>query len=298
MSFSANMDHVQAFLTSLALDEETLSYLCVALDDCDLDSSELQDFLEPFLSAEAMCSLLKMAPTSSQRNVGAASLALRSRQLQDLSLLNELQELVTCDEAAADTVVKLGHNVAECALAVRGATQTTVSQLTKEDALNAETDVDSDERDLSPVHTYFQEAGSIKKGDHVMIKDLPCKVKEIFTSKIWKGPYRGCFQSKIIAHDIFTGKKFEHTCPASQHVNMPFVKRDEYTVIDIGREGELSLLTPMCDMKVDLNLPTETEDDHKIAEAIKTDFNNGRTVVVVVQSACGVEKLINYRSLD
>jgi translation elongation factor IF5A len=145
----------------------------------------------------------------------------------------------------------------------------------------------------------FQEAGSIKKGQYVMIKNQPCRVMQIDkTSKIWKGPHRGCFQSHIIARGIFTGKKEDIFLPVTQKVTMPFVKRDECTVLDIGNDGELSLLTPEYDTKDDVNLPTGTESDSELAKRIQTGFDAGETVVVIVLSACECAKVVECKIMD
>jgi len=145
----------------------------------------------------------------------------------------------------------------------------------------------------------FQEAGSIKKGEYVMIKDQPCRVMQTDkTSKIWKGPHRGCFQSHIIARGIFTGKKEDVFFPVTQKVTMPFVKREECTVMDIENDGELSLLTAECITKEDVNLPTGTESDSELAKRIQTGFDAGETVVVIVLSTCECAKVVECKIVD
>lgn len=132
-----------------------------------------------------------------------------------------------------------------------------------------------------------------------MIKDQPCRIMQIDkTSKIWKGPHRGCFQSHIIARGVFTGKKEDIFLPVTQKVTMPFVKREECTVIDIGNDGELSLLTAECDIKEDVNLDTRTESDSELAKRIQAGFDADETVVVVVLSACGCSKVVECKIMD
>ena len=54
---------------------------------------------------------------------------------------------------------------------------------------------------------YFNKgAGAIKKGMYILIKDNPCKVVEVTTSKTGK---HGHAKAHITAIDIFTGKKYE-----------------------------------------------------------------------------------------
>jgi len=145
---------------------------------------------------------------------------------------------------------------------------------------------------------HFQDAGSVRKGDYVMIKDQPCRVMQISApSKIWKGPYSGCFQSQITARDIFTGKKLEATFPVKEKVNMPAVKRHECTVLDVGAAGELDLIFEDA-IKSDVNLPRGTDADAELAESIRACFNSGKNVVVVVLSACGYEKVVECKAME
>jgi len=149
--------------------------------------------------------------------------------------------------------------------------------------------------DAGAAGTYPMEAGGIRKGSHIMIKGCPCKVVEVSTSKTGK---HGHAKAHIVAIDIFTGKKLEDLCPTSHNISVPFVKREEYTVMDVGEEGTISLLTEGGDAKDDLNLPSGTDDDAKNAEGIKKDFEAGKNVIVTVQSAIGIEKICAYKSTD
>merc|ERR1712217_726358 len=145
----------------------------------------------------------------------------------------------------------------------------------------------------------LQEAGSIKKGQYIMIKNQPCRVMQIDkTSKIWKGPHSGCFQSHIIARGIFIGKKEDVFLQVTQKVTMPFVKREECIVIDIGNDGELSLLTPDYVTKDDINLPTGAESDSELVKRIQTGFDAGEMVVVIVLSACEFAKVVECKIID
>merc|ERR1719515_342192 len=95
--------------------------------------------------------------------------------------------------------------------------------------------------------------GDLKKGHLCIIKGRPCKIVDYSTSKTGK---HGHAKAHIVAIDIFTGKKYEDLCPTSHNVSVPFVKRDEYTLMDIGGDGNVSLLDADGNAKEDLNLPT------------------------------------------
>merc|ERR1712115_177145 len=105
-----------------------------------------------------------------------------------------------------------------------------------------------------------------------------------------------------VALDIFTGKKYEDLCPTSHNLEVPFVKRTEYQLLTADPDsGEVSLLLESGDTKDDLNLPTfvtvgePTEDDKKVVDKIIKAEADGKTISVVVQSACGMEKIIQCK---
>merc|ERR1711879_1035069 len=151
-------------------------------------------------------------------------------------------------------------------------------------------------------HTYPQQAGEIRKGSFLMIKGNPCKCCEVSTSKTGK---HGHAKAHIVAIDIFTGKKMEDLCPTSHNLDVPFVKKTEYQVLSADADsGEVSLLLESGETKDDLNLPTfvkvgePTEDDTKVVEEILKGMEDGKQVNVIVQSACGEEKIIQCKTSD
>merc|ERR1719371_11113 len=94
------------------------------------------------------------------------------------------------------------------------------------------------------------------------LKGHPCKVVDYSTSKTGK---HGHAKAHIIGIDIFTGKKCEDLCPTSHNMSVPNVNKDEYTVMDVGDDGTLSLLTAAGEPKDDLNLPDGTDESKAIA---------------------------------
>merc|ERR1739841_55797 len=98
--------------------------------------------------------------------------------------------------------------------------------------------------------TYPQQAVEIRKGSHLMIKGHPCKCAEVSTSKTGK---HGHAKAHIVAIDIFTGKKYEDLCPAGHNLDVPFVKRTEYQLLNIDDQtGQVSLLLENGETKDDL----------------------------------------------
>mmetsp|Transcript_69005 Transcript_69005/g.159912 ORF Transcript_69005/g.159912 Transcript_69005/m.159912 type:complete len:171 (+) Transcript_69005:67-579(+) len=156
--------------------------------------------------------------------------------------------------------------------------------------------------DAGASHVYPMQAGEIRKGSHVMIKGHPCKVAEVSTSKTGK---HGHAKAHIVALDIFTSKKYEDLCPTSHNLEVPFVKRTEYQLLDADFEsGQVSLLLEDGGTKEDLNLPTfvttgePTEDDTKVQEEIKKGLADGKSLLVAVLSACGIEKIVGVKSIE
>lgn len=88
--------------------------------------------------------------------------------------------------------------------------------------------------------TFPIQAGELKKGSFVVIKDRPCKVVETSTSKTGK---HGHAKVNITALDIFNGRKYEDMCPSSHNVEAPFISRKEFTLTDINKDdGNLAVL--------------------------------------------------------
>merc|ERR1719160_1527436 len=142
--------------------------------------------------------------------------------------------------------------------------------------------------------TFPLEAGQIRKGGHIVIKNRPCKVVDVSTSKTGKHGHAKCH---FVALDIFTGKKLEDLCPATHNADVPFVKRNEYQVMDIGDgppDGYLTLMTEDGDMREDIKFPNEHEDDAKVNEDIVKYFEDESVdCFVTVLVACGKEKVLS-----
>merc|ERR1711862_229826 len=150
--------------------------------------------------------------------------------------------------------------------------------------------------------TYPVQAGEIRKGSHLMIKGHPCKCVEVSTSKTGK---HGHAKAHIVALDIFTGKKYEDLCPTSHNLEVPFVKRTEFQVLNADENtGEVSLLLESGETKDDLFLPTfvkqgePTDDDKRVTKEICEYFDGGKNTFVIVLSACGEEKIIESKGTD
>ncbi|GER39531.1 eukaryotic translation initiation factor 5A [Striga asiatica] len=144
--------------------------------------------------------------------------------------------------------------------------------------------------DAGASKTYPQQAGTIRKYGHIVIKGRPCKVVEVSTSKTGKHGHAKCH---FVAIDIFNGKKLEDIVPSSHNCDVPHVNRTDYQLIDISEDGFVSLLTENGNTKDDLRLPT----DENLLSQIKSGFEEGKDLVVSVMSAMGEEQICALKDI-
>lgn len=110
------------------------------------------------------------------------------------------------------------------------------------------------------------------------------------TSKTGKHGHAKC---NFTAIDIFTGKKYEDIIPSTHNTEVPFVKRVEYTLMDISSEGFTSLMDEDGNIREDVRLPEYPEN---FAREIKAQFETpDKTYSVVVVSAMGHDQIISIK---
>ncbi|KAF5742077.1 eukaryotic translation initiation factor 5A [Tripterygium wilfordii] len=74
---------------------------------------------------------------------------------------------------------------------------------------------------------------------------------------------------------------------------VPHVNRTDYQLIDISKDGFVSLLTENGNTKDDLRLPT----DDSLLSQIKDGFAEGKDLVVTVMSAMGEEQICALKDI-
>lgn len=136
--------------------------------------------------------------------------------------------------------------------------------------------------------TYPAQAGTLKKGDIILIKDKPCKVLEITTSKTGK---HGHAKANITAFDIFDEKKAEDSLPTSHNVMCVVTTKTEYDLTNLNADGSVTLMDANGEYREDIVVDNTTE----IFENIKEPFDKNYDVVVTVLSAMGREKVVAFR---
>jgi translation initiation factor 5A len=136
--------------------------------------------------------------------------------------------------------------------------------------------------------TYPMQCSALRKNGFVMLKGRPCKIVEMSTSKTGK---HGHAKVHLVGLDIFTGKKCEDICPSTHNMDVPFVKREDYQLMDISDDGYLTLMSDGGDLREDLKLP-----DGDLGNQLKSEFEGGREILCTVLKACGEECVIAIKT--
>merc|ERR1711883_14271 len=114
-------------------------------------------------------------------------------------------------------------------------------------------DFDFQGGDAGASETFPQQCSALRKNGFVMIKNRPCKIVEMSTSKTGK---HGHAKVHMVALDIFTGKKLEDICPSTHNMNVPNVTRKDYQMCSID-DGFCELMDDDGEMKSDLKVPDD-----------------------------------------
>lgn len=131
-------------------------------------------------------------------------------------------------------------------------------------------------------------AGTLRKNDYIVIKGFPCKIIELTTSKTGK---HGHAKANITAVDIFTGKKYEDSQSTSHNVDVPFVNKGEYDLVNLDEEGKITYLEEDGTMNEELTMDIESDLYKKILE----DFQNGNDILITIVSSMGISQVTDYR---
>lgn len=130
------------------------------------------------------------------------------------------------------------------------------------------------------------QCSALRKNGHVVIKNRPCKIVEMSTSKTGK---HGHAKVHLVAIDIFTNKKLEDLSPSTHNMDVPVVKRNEYQLINID-DDYLSLMTTDGDTKDDVKVP-----EGELGEKIQAAWEEGKDLNVTIISAMGEEAAISFK---
>ncbi|KAH7128682.1 translation protein SH3-like domain-containing protein [Dendryphion nanum] len=136
--------------------------------------------------------------------------------------------------------------------------------------------------------TFPIQCSALRKNGFVVIKQRPCKIVEMSTSKTGK---HGHAKVHLVAIDIFTGKKLEDLCPSTHNMDVPNVRRQEYQLIDVTDDDFLSLMHDDGSLKDDVKVP-----DGEVGDKIRKLFTeDGKDTNVIVLTAMGEEAAIDAK---
>jgi len=132
------------------------------------------------------------------------------------------------------------------------------------------------------------QASAFRKVTNIILKDKPCKVVEMSTSKTGK---HGHAKVNFTGIDIFTGKKYKEI-QGSTHPMLTFTsEKSEWSVMGVNEDGSVSLIDEKGQTRDDLSLPV----DEEIAKGIKTAFEDGsKEVFVAVLSALSIDQIMSF----
>lgn len=85
-----------------------------------------------------------------------------------------------------------------------------------------------DSADAGASTTYPMQCSALRKNGFVVIKNRPCKIVDMSTSKTGK---HGHAKVHLVATDIFTNKKYEDLSPSTHNMDVPHVSRREYQLV-------------------------------------------------------------------
>ncbi|KAF5352986.1 hypothetical protein D9758_007901 [Tetrapyrgos nigripes] len=128
--------------------------------------------------------------------------------------------------------------------------------------------------------TFPMQCSALRKNGHVVIKNRPCKIVEMSTSKTGK---HGHAKVHLVAID-------EDISPSTHNMDVPNVNRTEYQLVNID-DGFLNLMTQDGVPKDDVKVP-----EGEIGTQIEAAFNEGGDVLVTIVSAMGEEQAISFKT--
>ncbi|XP_041480682.1 eukaryotic translation initiation factor 5A-1-like [Lytechinus variegatus] len=136
---------------------------------------------------------------------------------------------------------------------------------------------------------YPQQCSALRKNGFVLIKNRPCKIVEMSTSKTGK---HGHAKVHLVAIDIFTNKKYEDICPSTHNMNVPNVTRKDFQYVDMDDEF-LSLMDDSGGIRSDIKLP-----DGEVGNDIKKKIENDEQFMCTVLTAMGEEAVVGTKPLN
>ncbi len=144
------------------------------------------------------------------------------------------------------------------------------------------------EAELKNPHIIQIEITELEKNGHAILLGHPCKILGIYPIVGFKGK-----RLQIQGTCIFTGKPHISNFRNPGKVDVPIVKRTDYSLIGI-EDNFASLMDGEGNTREDLKLPS-SEERGDLAEKIINAFEANQIVMVTVLEACGQEMIVDLK---
>ncbi|XP_067663196.1 eukaryotic translation initiation factor 5A-like [Haliotis asinina] len=138
--------------------------------------------------------------------------------------------------------------------------------------------------------SYPKQCSALRKNEYVVLKNRPCKIVDLSTSKTGK---HGHAKVHIVGTDLFTSKKYEDVCPSTHNMNVPHVSRIEYQVIDMDSDGYLSLMDDKSGTRDDMKV---SEKDVEMRKEFEARLKDDVPPIAIVLKAMDEEVVIGIKS--
>ncbi|OWF41260.1 eukaryotic translation initiation factor 5A-1-like [Mizuhopecten yessoensis] len=139
--------------------------------------------------------------------------------------------------------------------------------------------------------TVPQQCSALRKNGYVVIKEHPCKIVEMCTSKTGK---HGHAKVHMTGLDIFTQKKYDDICPSTHNMSVPIVIRLDLQVVDVSRDedGYMSLMNDNGE------LAYVKSSQGGLGKEIRKRFENDENLSVTVIKAMGEEAVQSFKVIS
>jgi translation initiation factor 5A len=128
------------------------------------------------------------------------------------------------------------------------------------------------------------------------IKEHPCKVSAVSTSKTGKHGHAKC---NFTAIDIFTGKKYEDISPTSHTMYAPVVVRTEYQFLNPDDDDEhCMLMTDDGETREDIKMPPPHQEDNMREDILAAYEEDKLDVMVTAITAMEKEAIIAFKLVE
>ena len=160
-------------------------------------------------------------------------------------------------------------------------------------------------------HTIPEDIGSIKASDFVVLDGRPLKVVEVTHSKPGKHGHAKVdknfnlffrcliyfsFKVHLIGIDIFTGRRYETVQPGDRMVQIPYVTKKDYTIVNIDDDNYITLLDEnTCNIRSDMKLKENSDIHRRLLDKFNED--NGQIKATVLK-ALGEEQIVAFKVID